>query len=87
MISDDNFVSVDPVKNAAEKIHEAGGCYATDEYSRGYDDAVLFICGDNDVNLYLLPKRNIFSADYDNRGDLQDYGDCVVEEFAAGALL
>lgn len=39
MISDDNFISVDPVKNAAEKIHEAGGCYATDKYSRGYDDA------------------------------------------------
>lgn len=50
-------------------------------------DEVLFICGDNDVSLYLLPKRNIFSADYDNRGDLQGYGDCVVEEFAAGVSL
>lgn len=40
MTSDDNFVSVDSVKNAAEKIHEAGGCYVTDEYGRGYDDAV-----------------------------------------------
>ena len=40
MTTDDNFVSADSVKKAAKKIHEAGGCDATDEYSRGYDDAV-----------------------------------------------
>ncbi|MDE5699574.1 MAG: hypothetical protein K2I96_19560 [Lachnospiraceae bacterium] len=40
MTSDDNFISGSSVKKAAKKIHEAGGCDATDEYSRGYDDAV-----------------------------------------------
>lgn len=40
MITDENFVFADSVKKAAKKIHEAGGCDARDEYSRGYDDAV-----------------------------------------------
>ncbi|MDE6620875.1 MAG: hypothetical protein K2K74_10395 [Lachnospiraceae bacterium] len=40
MTSDDNFISADYVKKAAKRIHEAGGCDATDEYGRGYDDAV-----------------------------------------------
>ncbi len=40
MTSDDNFISGSSVKKAAKKIHEAGGCDATDEYGRGYDDAV-----------------------------------------------
>ena len=40
MTSDDNFISADSVKKAAKRIHEAGGCDATDEYGRGYDDAV-----------------------------------------------
>ena len=41
--SDDNFISGSSVKKAAKKIHEAGGCDATDEYGRGYDDAVLIV--------------------------------------------
>lgn len=40
MTSDDNFISADSVKKAAKRIHEAGGCDATDEYGKGYDDAV-----------------------------------------------
>lgn len=28
------------IKKAAWRIHEAGGCDATDEYSNGYDDAI-----------------------------------------------
>lgn len=30
----------DVVKEAAYKIHMAGGCEAVDDYSRGYDDAI-----------------------------------------------
>lgn len=33
-------VPVDVVKKAAYRIHEAGGCGATDSYSEGYDDAI-----------------------------------------------
>ena len=44
MRSDKEFKS--KVMRAANKIHNAGGCDATDEYSRGYDEAIslaLFI--------------------------------------------
>ena len=37
---EDILISADSVKKAAKRIHEAGGCDATDEYGRGYDDAV-----------------------------------------------
>ena len=40
MMADEKFVTADSVKKAAKRIHEAGGCDATDEYGRGYDDAV-----------------------------------------------
>ena len=38
MRSDKEFKS--KVMRAANKIHNAGGCDAADEYSRGYDDAI-----------------------------------------------
>ena len=38
MRSDKKFKS--KVMRAANKIHNAGGCDAADEYSRGYDDAI-----------------------------------------------
>lgn len=31
-----------PVIKAARKIHEAGGCNATDDYSRGWNEAITF---------------------------------------------
>lgn len=40
MTAYDNFISADSVKKAAKRIHEVGGCDATDDYGRGYDDAV-----------------------------------------------
>lgn len=43
MTSDDNFISADCDRKAAKKIHEVGGCDATDEYSGGYDDAVTLV--------------------------------------------
>lgn len=33
-------ISENLVKRAAKRIHDAGGCDAKDDYSRGYDDAV-----------------------------------------------
>lgn len=63
MTSDDNFVSVDSVKNAAEKIHEAGGCYVTDEYGRGYDDAAA-------TALNILLEETGYVTE-----DISDYGE------------
>ena len=40
MICEDNYISKSSVWKAARRIHEAGGCDARDEYSKGYDDAV-----------------------------------------------
>ena len=40
MTCENNFIPENSIRKAAEKIHEAGGCDGTDEYSRGYDDAV-----------------------------------------------
>jgi hypothetical protein len=40
MICEDNFIPESSIMKAAKRIHEAGGCDATDEYSRGYDEAV-----------------------------------------------
>ena len=39
-MADEKYVTADLVKKVAKRIHEAGGCDATDEYGRGYDDAV-----------------------------------------------
>ena len=38
--SKEDFLSGNLVKRAVKKIHEAGGCDARDEYSKGYDDAI-----------------------------------------------
>ncbi len=40
MTCENNFIPENSIRKAAEKIHEAGGCDGTDEYSRGYNDAV-----------------------------------------------
>lgn len=37
---DEDYVSGRLIKKAAKKIHDAGGCDAKDDYSRGYDDAI-----------------------------------------------
>lgn len=34
------FVSGCVVKRAAKRMHNAGGCDAEDDYSKGYDDAI-----------------------------------------------
>lgn len=33
-------VTLDVVRRAAYRIHEAGGCDAADSYSKGHDDAI-----------------------------------------------
>ena len=38
--SKENILSGNLIKRIAKKIHEAGGCDAKDEYSRGYDAAI-----------------------------------------------
>ena len=43
MMADEKYVTADLVKKVAKRIHEAGGCDATDEYGRGYDDAVTLV--------------------------------------------
>lgn len=51
------------IKRAARKIHEAGGCDATDEYSKGYDDAIT-------VALNILLEETGFTIE-----DILDYGE------------
>ena len=63
MTSDDNFISADSVKKAAKRIHEAGGCDATDEYGRGYDDAVTLA-----LNILLEETGYVIE-------DILDYGE------------
>lgn len=63
MTSDDNFISTDSVKKAAKRIHEAGGCDATDEYGRGYDDAVT-------LELEILLEETGYVIE-----DILDYGE------------
>lgn len=36
-------------------------------------NAILYICGDDNVNLHFSPKSNIFSIDYDDLSDLPEY--------------
>lgn len=38
--ADEDFVSGRLVKRAVRRIHNAGGCGAEDDYSRGYDEAI-----------------------------------------------
>ncbi|MDE6053373.1 MAG: hypothetical protein K2G55_06380 [Lachnospiraceae bacterium] len=45
-------------------------------------DAVLYICGDNNVYLHYLSESNIFSVDYDDLSDLPEY-----EGYEAGKLV
>ena len=41
MASGDDFVSGCVVKRAAKRMHNAGGCDTEDDYSKGYDDAIM----------------------------------------------
>ena len=50
-------------------------------------DAVLYICGNNNVNLHFSSKSNILSVDYDALADLPEYESHDVEEFGAGVSL
>jgi hypothetical protein len=59
MRSDKKFKS--KVMRAAKKIHNAGGCDATDEYSRGYDEAIL-------LALFILTEETGFVIE-----DIVDY--------------
>ena len=36
-------------------------------------DAILYICGENNVSLHFSPEDNIFSLDYDNLSELPEY--------------
>ena len=35
-----NFIADDVIKKSAKKLHEAGGCDAQDDYSRGWDTGI-----------------------------------------------
>jgi len=39
-LENEDFISGGVIKEAAKKIHEAGGCNAQDDYSRGWDAAI-----------------------------------------------
>ena len=47
-------------------------------------DAVLYICGDNNVSLHFSPQGNILSVDYDTLSDLPEYENCVAGEPVTG---
>ena len=47
-------------------------------------DAVLYICGDNNVSLHFSPQSNILSVDYDTLSDLPEYENCVAGEPVTG---
>lgn len=47
-------------------------------------DAVLYICGDNNVSLHFSPQGNILSVDYDTLSDLPEYENCAAREPVAG---
>ena len=61
MRSDKEFKS--KVMRAANKIHNAGGCDAADEYSRGYDEAVTLA-----LNILLEETGYVIE-------DILDYGE------------
>ena len=88
----DNFISADSVKKAAKRIHKAGGCDATDDYGRRYDDAVTLV-------LDILPEGTGYVIE-----DIIDHGEdrglkpvpiydtedlkqcCETEEYIMGVL-
>lgn len=47
-------------------------------------NAVLHICGNNNVNVHYLPEGNIFSVDYDALSDLPEYEGCRAGELVTG---
>lgn len=47
-------------------------------------DAVLYICGDNNVSLHFSPQGNILSVDYDTLSDLPEYENCAAGELVTG---
>lgn len=63
MTCEDNFIPESSIMKAAKRIHEAGGCDATDEYSRGYDDAVT-------LALNILLEETGYMIE-----DIPDYGE------------
>lgn len=50
-------------------------------------DAILYICGDNNVNLHFSSKSNIFSVDYDDLSDLPGYEGYEAGEIVTGVSL
>lgn len=63
MRCEDNYISKSFVIKVAKRIHEAGGCDATDEYSKGYDDAVTLA-----LNILLEETGYVIE-------DILDYGE------------
>lgn len=60
----DGMVMMDRIKKAAWRIHEAGGCDATDQYGQGFDDAIVVA-----VNSLL----DEFGLTFE---EIEDYHDC-----------
>lgn len=67
---EDILISADSVKKAAKRIHEAGGCDATDEYGRGYDDAVTLALE------ILLEETGYVIEDILDHGEEREAGIC-----------
>lgn len=64
----DRAVSIDRIKKAIYRIHEAGGCDAADEYGKGYDDAIVVA-----VNI-LLDEFGLAFEDVEDHHDGQTQG-------------
>ncbi len=47
-------------------------------------DAVLHVCGDNQVYLHFSPDGNALSMDHDPLSDLPEYEGCQAEELDTG---
>lgn len=64
----DGVVPVDRIKKAIYRIHEAGGCDATDKYGQGYDDATAVA-----VNI-LLDEFGLTFEEIEDYHDSQEQG-------------
>lgn len=64
----DGVVPVDRIKKAIYRIHEAGGCDATDKYGQGYDDAIVVA-----VNI-LLDEFGLMFKEIEDYHDSQEQG-------------
>lgn len=63
----EDYISGRLVKSAIRKIHNAGGCDANDEYSKGYDDAITVA-----LNILLEETGYVLEDALDDEVDTED---------------